>query len=105
MLRGAFFSEMGNNLLSSLACFDRESEEIIRELELPEDWSEREFLNIRNKIHKQDYEIKASGDSFAGVKDFLLEKKQFVLDLLMNQNLIENESFSNLVWSVYHLTE
>jgi hypothetical protein len=105
MLIGAFFSEMGTELLRVLASFDQNTETIIKESELPEDWSEREFLNIRERVQKQGYKISGAKINPVQVKDFLLMKKQLILNLLMNQNLIENESFTNLVWAVYHLTE
>jgi len=105
MLIGAFFSEMGTDLLRMLARFDKKSEQMIRALELPDDWSEQEFLNIRDWARKHDYEIKGNKNYFVELRDLLLERKQFILDLLMNENLIENEAFTNLIWAVYHLTE
>ncbi|MBW6516634.1 MAG: hypothetical protein K0B81_08505 [Candidatus Cloacimonetes bacterium] len=105
MLIGAFFSEMGTDLLRMLSRFDRRSEQIIRALELPDDWSEQEFLNLRDRARKHDYEIKGSKNYFVELRDLLLERKGFILDLLMNENLIENEAFTNLIWSVFHLTE
>jgi len=35
----------------------------------------------------------------------LKEKRQFLLNLLENPNLLEHESFTNLLWAVFHLTE
>ena len=39
------------------------------------------------------------------IKNFLKGEKQFLLTLLENPNLLEHESFTNLLWSVFHLTE
>jgi hypothetical protein len=36
---------------------------------------------------------------------FLLEKRDFLLRLLENPNLLEHESFTDLLWAVFHLTE
>jgi len=35
----------------------------------------------------------------------LKEKRQFLLNLLENPNLLEHESFTNLLWAVFHLTD
>jgi len=39
------------------------------------------------------------------IKNFLKEKRQFLLNLLENPNLLEHESFTNLLWAVFHLTD
>ena len=36
---------------------------------------------------------------------FFLQKRDFLLRLLENPNLLEHESFTELLWSVFHLTE
>jgi hypothetical protein len=36
---------------------------------------------------------------------FLTEKREHLLRLLENPNLLEHESFSQLLWAVFHLTE
>ncbi|MEX2722052.1 MAG: hypothetical protein Q6362_011675, partial [Candidatus Wukongarchaeota archaeon] len=36
---------------------------------------------------------------------FLVEKRFFLVRLLENQNLLEHETFTDLLWAVFHLTE
>jgi hypothetical protein len=40
-----------------------------------------------------------------GLRCFLVKKRTFLLALLENQNLLEHESFTDLLWAVFHLTE
>ncbi len=105
MLIGAFFSETGTELLSKFAEFDADVHRISPSLAVPSDWSEREFLNIRGNIDKHEPAMDGTSSDLEALKDYLLEKKPFLLDLLQNPNLQENEPFTNLVWAVYHLTE
>ncbi|MDZ4198895.1 MAG: hypothetical protein U1E27_06370 [Kiritimatiellia bacterium] len=105
MLIGAFFSETGTELLGKVAEFDADVHRISPALAAPSDWSEREFLNIRGSIAKHESALDGTGRDLESLKDYLLEKKPFLLDLLQNPNLQENEPFTNLVWAVYHLTE
>jgi hypothetical protein len=44
------------------------------------------------------------GDLLA-IKVFLQGKREFLLALLENPNLLEHESFTELLWAVFHLTE
>jgi len=105
MLIGAFFSETGTELLRKFAAFDTDVHRISRCLAVPSDWSEREFLNIRGSIDKHQSAMDGTSSDLESLKDYLLEKKPFLLDLLQNPNLQENEPFTDLVWAVYHLTE
>ncbi len=105
MLIGAFFSETGTELLRRFAAFDTHVHRISRSLAVPSDWSEREFLNIRGSIEKHKSAMDGTNGDLESLKDYLLEKKPFLLDLLQNPNLQENEPFTDLVWAVYHLTE
>jgi hypothetical protein len=36
---------------------------------------------------------------------FLIQKRQFLLALLENPNLLEHERFTDLLWATFHLTE
>jgi len=40
-----------------------------------------------------------------GLKKFLVNKRNFLLALLENPNLLEHETFTDLLWAVFHLTE
>ena len=53
--------------------------------------------------YESDIDIKRH--NLQDLKDFLMKKRQFLLNLLENPNLLEHESFTNLLWAVFHLTE
>jgi hypothetical protein len=40
-----------------------------------------------------------------GLRTFMVQKREFLLRLLENPNLLEHERFSDLLWSAFHLTE
>lgn len=105
MLIGAFFSETGASLLGMLADFDADSHHIAQHLDAPDDWSEKEFLNIREIVGKHDSTINGKRGDLEALNKHLREKKALLLDLLQNPTLLENEPFTNLVWAVFHLTE
>ncbi|KMQ50144.1 cbdbA26 protein [Chitinispirillum alkaliphilum] len=104
MLTGAFFSEIGGELLGKLAEFDPNSENISSHLTTPQEWSEREFLNIRNIAVQHKSDISSKKSDLDNVKQLLAKNKWFILNLLQNENLLKDESFTNLLWAVYHLT-
>jgi hypothetical protein len=106
MVIGAFFSEVGAPLLKSFNSFDRRQGEISGALALRADWSARDFENAKNAVRSHDFAMDAGRGDLAGLKDFLTVKmRPFLLGLLENPNLIEHESFTELLWAVFHLTE
>ena len=105
MVIGAFFSEVGTSLLKSFPSFDRHPGEINRALVLRTDWSSSDFDNAKKAIQRHDFEIDAGCGDLAGLKDFLTMKRVFLLALLGNPNLIEHESFTELLWAVFHVTD
>jgi hypothetical protein len=105
MVIGTFFSEVGSELLKKFSRFDTQSADIARHLLITKDWSDREFLKIRKIIQKRQGDINSKKEPLSETRDFLVSKRPFLLTLLENPNLLEHESFTNLLWAVFHLTD
>ena len=105
MVIGAFFSEAGTELLKSFSTCDKEAFRITQKLIITNNWSEKEFLKICKSVKEHIYNIDSKRGDLESIKEFLKEKRQFLLNLLENPNLLEHESFTNLLWAVFHLTE
>jgi len=105
MAIGSFYSEVGLGLLRMLAAADEKSKTVSDELILSSNWTAREFQAAGRKIKKYEYEVQIKQISLESLKDYLNSKRDFLLRLLENPNLLEHESFTNLLWAVFHLTE
>jgi hypothetical protein len=105
MVIGAFFSEIGITLLTYFSDFDPKLETIRKDLIVKDNWSEEEFAQVNQRLRKYDYMIEASGIELNELALFLVGKRQFVLGLIQNPTLLEHESFTDLLQSVFHLTE
>jgi hypothetical protein len=105
MVIGAFFSEVGTHLLKSLYDFDAHAETIRKDLIVSNKWSKKDFARTLKHLTGYDYSIDSKRSDLNVLKSFLLDKRDFLLGLLENPNLLEHESFSELLWAVFHLTE
>jgi hypothetical protein len=105
MVIGAFFSEVGTHLLKSLYDFDAHADTIRKDLIVLNKWSKKDYSRILKHLAGYDYSIDSRRSDLVTLKSFLLEKRHFLLGLLENPNLLEHESFSELLWAVFHLTE
>lgn len=105
MVIGTFFSEVGTELLKKLSRFDPLSAEIGRQLVITKEWSDKNFMKVRRSIQTRQSDINSKKEPLDDAKDFLVSKRPFLLTLLENPNLLEHESFTNLLWAVFHLTD
>jgi len=105
MVIGTFFSEAGTDLIKKCSQFDQELASISKQLVINKDWTNKEFMRVRKSITEHESSINSKKGNLVEVKDFLVSKRQFLLNLLDNPNLLEHESFTELLWAVFHLTD
>ena len=105
MIIGAFFSEVGTHLLKSFAEFDASSDEIAKEFVLKSEWSGRDFAKARRLFKNYKCQTDVRKGDIEVLKGFLTGKRNFLLRLLENPNLLEHKTFTDLLWAVFHLTE
>jgi len=105
MVIGTFFSEVGTDLLKKCSRFDPSLARVAEQLVITKDWPDKEFLKVRKNIQGYESVIDSKRGDLREVKDFLVGKRQFLLVLLENPNLLEHESFTEALWAVFHLTD
>ena len=68
-------------------------------------WTKKDFKTAIIAAQEFSYEIKIEENKLGELRDFLIDKRSFLLRLLENPNLLEHDSFTDLLWAVFHLTE
>jgi len=105
MVIGTFFSEVGTKLLTYFSDFDPGLDRIRNGLVVTKDWTGQEFDGVSKRLKKYDYSVNINKLSLRDLKAFLTDKRDFLLRLLENPNLLEHESFTEILRAVFHLTE
>jgi hypothetical protein len=104
MVIGAFFSEAGSELLRRITAFDADVE--VREnFFVKDDWDDKRFAEAKAVAAAYDYGVDAARGDLAGLREFLISKRDFLLRLLENPNLLEHASFTDMLWAVFHIAE
>jgi hypothetical protein len=102
---GVFFSEIGTWLLTYLSDNDPNLCRLSGDLVKIDQWSDEEFIRVQDKFKNHRYSIDIKKIDIKALSTYLSSKRSFSLRLLENPLLLENESFTNLLRAVFHLTE
>jgi len=105
MVIGTFFSEVGTTLLKSIAAFDQNTDKIRGELLIRGEWTDQQFAAVIKRVRGNEFRIQYTGSDLEELKTILTGKRDFLLGLLENPNLLEHETFTELLWAVFHLSE
>jgi hypothetical protein len=105
MVIGAFFSEVGTTLLDLLASKDPGVKSRQGDLATQEESPEGLYKKFFRFIGKHDFLIDLDKPGWDDLKNLLVNKREFMLRLLENPNLLEHEAFTDLLWAVFHLAE
>ncbi|MFC1485955.1 hypothetical protein ACFL55_02900 [Candidatus Latescibacterota bacterium] len=105
MVIGVFFSEVGTELLTIFSDTDPALGTISSTLVDKGIFEAETFDRARKHLLTFDYKINISHIDLSELRAFLTERRNFLLRLLENPNLLEHESFTELLRAVFHLTE
>jgi hypothetical protein len=105
MVIGAFFSKVGIKLLTYLSDFDPNLNQIRSDLIVTNHWSEQEFISVNKRLRNYEYSVDMKKIDLENIKTLLGGEMDFLLRLLENPNLLEHESFTELLWAVFHIAE
>lgn len=105
MVIGAFFSEVGNELLGMLAEWDEDVDALRPLLTIRGDWEQKDYAESARRLAGHTYNVDPERLDLVAAKEFLSSRKTFLLRLLENPNLLEHEAFTALLRAVLHAAE
>ena len=105
MVIGVFFSEAGTELLARFSDFDPKLEDIKQNMVCCTEWTEKDFAELSRTLKHYDFDVDIQKVDIVDLRDFLVSRRDHLLRLLENPNLLEHETFTLLLQAVFHLTE
>ena len=105
MVIGAFFSEVGTELLLLCSRYDQDIESKRTDFIVTSKWDNKKYVAVIKLVNKYSFKVNVKNEELKGLGEFLANKRDFLLRLLENPNLLEHESFTDLLWAVFHLAE
>jgi len=105
MIIGAFYSEVGSELIEKFSIFDPSSADLSEKLHINASWEDKKFTDSNTCATIHSYNIQLEKNDVKEMREYLIRKREFLLRLLENPNLLEHDAFTDLLWSVFHLME
>lgn len=110
MIMSTFFSEIGNELIGQFSSVNQYKADT-NDLESIKNWTDKDYENKLKEIKNVNIPFKADvapqdrEEYLTNIRNILIEKREFIVGLINNPNLLEKEEFSELLIAILHLDE
>ena len=105
MVIGTFFNEVGIELLRTFPTFIENAAELAPRLEFGGRWERKDFAAATDVARCFAYKVRVGPAALRSLRTFLGARRDFLLRLLENPNLLEHDRFTDLLWAVFHLMD
>jgi hypothetical protein len=105
MVIGVFFSEVGNGLLKELSVYIVMCERFKEQLKVTDRWKDADYNAALKFLNENDTQIECEKCDLEQLKRMLVSKRGFLVGLLENQNLMEHDQVTEMLWAIFHLLE
>jgi hypothetical protein len=105
MVVGGFYSELGTELIRNIHDYFGADEATHEHFRINANWNHIEFNNARKFAHDLRIKVKPTNTDLESLKEFLKQKRAFILSLLQNPALLEHDQFTDLLWATTHVSE
>jgi hypothetical protein len=105
MVIGVFFNDLGIELIKIFGMFIENIDDLNSGLLISRSWKDKDFSEVGKKFEIKPTQFILNNQNLTVLKDFLENKKGGLLNMLANPNLLEHDTFTNLLWAVFHLAD
>ena len=101
----AFFSEAGMDILMSLTVFCKNCENYNEKLNVQTDWTSDMFSKTVRYLQNSSMFVESDAQQLEHLKSLLKGKRDFLIRMIENPNLLEHDTFTDMLLAVFHVTE
>ncbi len=100
----AFFTEVGATIITVLSEFNRNQIDICNLIRANETVKSNQ-TKLKKQVQAFEYDLYADPNKLENLATLLIDKKSFMIGLLENSNLLEHDSFTDMLWAVFHVAD
>lgn len=101
----AFFSDIGTEAINTLNPLIADFTDIKKLLDMNPEWGGKEFQYTEKNIKVHKFHADIEPGSLEPLKAALLSKKAYLLQMFNNPNLLEHNTFTDMLWALYHVID
>jgi len=105
MLASSFFGELGTDLLCRMLPCTANLEEIAPLLRIDSGWSARDFQRSAEAVRRAQIRVSCTPQDLERLRQLLQAKRLPMLVIASNPALLEHEAFTDMLWSIFHLSD
>jgi hypothetical protein len=105
MVVGVFFIEVGYDLMKRLAEVHVSGPDINKTLRIDNDWTDGDFVKARKRIGETDFKMDSCAADLGDLQEFFRQRRSSMIRMMENPNLLEHESFTDMLLAALHLGE
>lgn len=97
-----FFSEAGVSLILTISKFNRNNDafcEQIKEMNIKKDFK------LIKEVKEFKFDVFEDPSKLDDLNSMICKYKEPLLNMLTNQNLLEHDSFTDMLWAVFHVSD
>lgn len=99
-----FFVEFGIPIILTISKFNRNNDTLCGEINIKE-MSSKEYTKLIKEVKEFKFDIYAEPEKLDELYSILRNYKDSMLNLLANPNLLEHDSFTDMLWAVFHVID
>jgi hypothetical protein len=85
--------------------FNLETDVLKKRLSKINNWSPVDFQEAAKTLKGHAYDVNSGASDLDALKSLMIAKRPFLLGMLENPNLLEHDSFTDMLWAVFHITD
>jgi len=105
VIMSSFFSETGNALLHALSAYNDNQEELIKLLDIRHFKNKKSYNTMKKNLREFPYIISVTAEELEQLQATLIQYKPALLGLLQNANLYEHDTFTDMLWPIFHISD
>lgn len=105
MVIGVFFNDIGIDFIKKCNNILKDADAINSSLQITANWTDKDFTSAKKNLALTPNHLAPDTKNLESLQNFLQTKKESLLALLANPNLLEHDEFTNLLWAVFHLAD
>lgn len=102
---GVFFSELGNELLHVFTAFNPTIDQIRENLLVSQKWTPADFSAAQALVRQHGMRVDIARVDLNALSSSLSAQRRFMINLLENPVLVEQEGFSETLLAVFHVAD